>query len=334
MQPLITSVPQPEFPFRINHQHQLLSMGSCFAEHIGKFLARRKFEQVLNPFGIVYHPVVLANLLEQLLEGEAPNAAALFEQQELWRHYDFHSRFAHPKQEETLALLRSQFELGAARVRRLDFLILTLGTAYGYQLQSEAAYVNNCHKQPAALFEKNLASVEEMVVALQRVLGKLKAVNPQLEVILTISPVRHLRDGLLENQRSKARLLLAQEQVCASLPFVHYFPAYEIVLDELRDYRFYTRDLLHPNELAVDIVTSRFASACFAEPTQELARKVEQLVRASEHRQQHSGSKAAQQFVRHTLQKIEVLTLQHPYLDFSEEIKRLSASINPGFPGA
>ena len=334
MPPLITSVPPPEFPFRIHHQHHLLSIGSCFAEHIGTFLARRKFDQVVNPFGIVYHPIVLANLLERLLEGKAPDAKALFEQQELWRHYDFHSRFAHPDKDSALALLQSQFESGAARIRQLDFLFLTLGTAYGYQVKPEGEYVNNCHKQPATHFEKSLASVDEIGLALQRALSKLKAVNPKLEVILTVSPVRHLRDGLLENQRSKARLLLAQEQLCASLPFVHYFPAYEIVLDELRDYRFYTRDLLHPNKLAVDIVTSRFASTCFDEPTQELALKIEQLVRASEHRQQHPGSKAAQQFVQQTLHKIEVLTQQHPYLDFSEEIQRLSASVNPGFPGA
>ena len=318
MAKLFTPVPLPNYPFRIAYQHQILSMGSCFAEHIGAFLQRRKFRQLLNPYGIVYHPEVLTQLLGQLLDDQAPNPSDLFAQQGLWRHYDFHSRFAHPDPTQAADQLKQQHQEGAKAVRQLDILVLTLGTAYGYQLAKSGAWVNNCHKQPAALFDKKLSEVSTMTSDLRAVLLRLKEINPQLQVILTVSPVRHLRDGLLENQGSKARLLLTQEALTAELDFVHYFPAYEILLDELRDYRYYANDLLHPSALAIEIITDRFAQAFLSADTLALSKQISSIVQSLEHRPLHPESEAYQRFQEQTQEKIQQLQAQYPFLDFSE----------------
>ncbi|MEO0877749.1 MAG: GSCFA domain-containing protein, partial [Bacteroidota bacterium] len=315
MAKLSTLVPIPDYPFQIAHQQQVLSMGSCFAEHMGGYLERCKFQHLLNPFGIVYHPLVMARLLRQLLDDQRPNVDDLFEQQGLWRHYDFHSRYAQSDATQAAESLRQQHRAGAQAVRQLDVLILTLGTAYGYQLRSTTQWVNNCHKQPANSFEKQVAEVPEMVQALTTVLRDLKQVNPKLQVIITVSPVRHLRDGLLENQRSKARLLLTQETLCAELDFVHYFPSYEILLDELRDYRFYADDLLHPSMLAIEVITERFAGAFMSEQTLALSQQVQRIVEALLHRPLHPESNTYRRFRKQTQQRIDALQEKYPFLD-------------------
>lgn len=329
---LTTPVPLPEYPFRIDHKQQLLCMGSCFAEHIGAFFSTRKFDVQLNSFGIVYHPLVLAKLLRQAIDQQAPEEQELFEQQGLWRHYDFHSRYAHPKKERAYEIVREQHAAAHSRLQNLDFLVLTLGTSYGYCLKDTNSWVNNCHKQAPDTFNKRIGTVEEMTKALQAILLHLKTVNPQLQVIITISPVRHLRDGLLENQRSKARLLLTQEALCERLDFVHYFPAYEIVLDELRDYRYFADDLLHPSSLAIDIVSQRFAAALFTKETQDLSHKIKQLVQACEHRPLHPESEPALRFRQQTIEKMDLLVEQYPWLDFTIERSTLLRSVDPGFP--
>lgn len=324
MPQLSTPVPLSDYPFRIGYQHRLLSMGSCFAEHIGEYLQDRKFQQVLSPFGIVYHPVVLARLLRQLLDDQAPQAVDLFEQQSLWRHYDFHSRFSGPEKASTQDLLGRQHKIGAEAVRSVDVLLLTLGTAYGYQLKSSGEWVNNCHKQAADFFAKVRSEGPEMTSALAESFELLKKVNPNLQIILTVSPVRHLRDGLLENQRSKARLLLCQEALTSTLDFVHYFPAYEILLDELRDYRYYANDLLHPSALAIEIITARFAEAFLEPEAIEISQQVWRLLKATRHRPMHPGSLAAKQFLSRTKSELGKLSESYPFLDFSEEISQLS----------
>jgi hypothetical protein len=318
-QPFHTSVPIPIYPFQIDYAHQLMSIGSCFAEHIGGRLQALQLQHILNPFGIVYHPLVLAGLLDKLLDNEAPQTADLFQQQELWRHYDFHSRYAHPDKEITLGIVQQQFQQASEALPQLNYLFLTMGTAYGYQLRDNGQWVNNCHKQPASVFTKKRATVDEIVEKLGNALQRLKKTAPALQVVLTVSPVRHLRDGLVENQRSKAILLLAAEALTEMLPFVHYFPAYEIVLDELRDYRFYARDMLHPDELAVDYIWERFQKSFFSAETQALTARVTDINRALQHRPQHPESVAAQQFNKQLRAKINALEGEHGFLRFEWE---------------
>ena len=315
-QPFYTPVPIPDYPFQIGYRNQLMSMGSCFAEHIGGRLQSLKFQHLLNPFGIVYHPLVLAGLLDKLLANKPPLLDDLFEEQEWWRHYDFHSRYAHPDKEKAFDQMQLQFDEATRQLPQLEYLLMSMGTAFAYRRKDNGKWVNNCHKQAASFFDKERYSVSEIVNELGQSLSALKQAAPKLQVILTVSPVRHLRDGLLENQRSKAILLLATETLAEKLPFVHYFPAYEIVLDELRDYRFYARDMLHPSELAVDYIWERFQASLFSTETQALAKRIEGITRALDHRHQHPESTAALQFQQQLQAKIKALETEYDFLRF------------------
>ncbi|MEL7222756.1 MAG: GSCFA domain-containing protein, partial [Bacteroidota bacterium] len=302
-----TPVPLPDYSFEIGYEHKMMSLGSCFVEHIGGRLKTLQFQQILNPFGIVYHPLVLASLLNKLLSKQNIAEADLFQQQELWRHYDFHSRFAHPDQTTAFEVMHQQFEQAVAYLPQLDYLFITLGTAFGYRLQSTNQWVNNCHKQDAKRFLKERADLGEIIAKLGEQLAALKEVAPNLSVIMTVSPVRHLRDGLLENQRSKAILLLAVDALVKQFPFVHYFPAYEIMLDELRDYRFYNRDMLHPSEVAVDHIWKCFQCCFFSKDTAGLTKQVESINRALRHNHQHPESAAVLQFEQQLQARIKKL---------------------------
>ena len=318
-----TIVPLPEYDFRISYQNQVLSMGSCFAEHIGQRLGERHFASLLNPFGILYNPHSIGQSLERLL-GEAPfRPEEQFEHQGLWHTFWHHGAFSGPERAQALENINRAYRAAQAFLAGADRLVITLGTAYVFVVRASGAIAANCHKLPAAAFERRRLSVAEIVAALAPVLQELKARQPALEVLLTVSPVRHIRDGLVENQRSKAALLLAAAELCGQHGFVHYFPAYEIMMDELRGYRFYASDMLHPSDEAISYIWQRLAQACFDEPTRQLARRIEKIRAASLHRPFHPQTPAHQQFLRQQLQQIEALEREFPFLEFVEERKRL-----------
>jgi len=298
-------------------------MGSCFAEHIGRRLSGLKFQQQLNPYGIVYNPLVLARLLRKLLREEPPREAELFQEQGLWRHYDFHSRYAQPEPTDALLIMRQQQQRAVALLPQLDYLLLTLGTAYGFARKSNGEWVNNCHQQDADLFVKQRATVAETVGMLRDVFIDLQTRSPKLQVILTVSPVRYQRDGFLENQRSKAILLLAVEGLTQELPFVHYFPAYEILLDELRDYRFYARDMLHSNELAIDYIWEAFTDAFWTDETRQLSSRIHKVVQSLQHRPLHPGSDSHQAFQQQLREQVQELQTAYPFLSFAHESQKI-----------
>ncbi len=316
------SVPLPDRfpPFR--HETPVLSLGSCFAEHLGSYLQRYKFPVVLNPFGILYNPLSLSKALRYLLGQETLSRDALFEHRSLWRHLDFHTHFAHPSREAAWQAMQASLRSAQEFLQRCDRLMLTFGTAFVYETAEGQQAVANCHQLPAASFTKRRLSPNEIVEALQTVLRDLQLLRPGLEVVLTVSPVRHVRDGVHQNQLSKAALLLACEQLCTG-ERVCYFPSYELLLDELRDYRFYARDRVHPSAEAVDYIWERFSGLCFPEETQLLMREIEKVVRASEHRPLHPGSEAHQAFVARQRLRLQELAQRYPDIDFSREWERL-----------
>ncbi len=303
----------------ISHQHPVLCIGSCFAEHIGTKLEQLKFPVLTNPFGIVYNPVSLATTLEKVLSGTDFTKSDLFENLGLWHSFAHHGRFSHP--DKNVALENMNRSLAGSRLflEKTDRLILTLGTANVFVLKEKNTVVANCHKMPGQAFDRRRLSVEEAATPIISILQKLKTKRPGLEVTVTVSPVRHLRDGLVENQRSKAVLVLVSETVCSALPFVHYFPSYEIMLDDLRDYRFYEKDLSHPNEMAIGYIWECFEDAFFDEKTKALCQQVAQVVTAAEHRPFHPASTAHQAFLRKQITVVEELEKAHPRLDFRKE---------------
>ncbi len=314
-----TALSIPAFPFKISHKDTLLSIGSCFAEHIGGRLTALKINHLLNPFGIVYNPISIAAQLEALLSAKIFSESDLFENQGLWHSFVHHGSFSGLNQIETLAKINLSLQQAQERLPSVTRLFLTFGTAHVFILKESDQIVANCHKMPGTIFQKRRLAVEEIKSAFLPVLQQLKSQNADLQIIFTVSPVRHIRDGLIENQRSKATLLLAIDAICQELDFAHYFPAYELILDDLRDYRFFAADMIHPSDVAIDYVWQQFRHAFFTEDTQDLIRQIEAILQAGKHRPFHSQSDQHQAFVEKQLGKIKQLKSAYPYLNFEKE---------------
>ncbi|MEL6636485.1 MAG: GSCFA domain-containing protein [Bacteroidota bacterium] len=319
MKPFRTEIPPIAVPFQVDHQTRILALGSCFSTEIGQYLHRGKFQVLPSPFGIVYHPNVLARQLHRILTGTPYTNADLFFHDERWHSFDHHGHFSHP--DPQIGLHRINQHLAEAHQHLADHnvLLLTLGSTRGFYHPTTDQIVANCHKLPQAHFERRSASPTEIAEALRGALELLWEKHPTTQVVLTVSPVRHLRDGLVDNQRSKARLVLATEQVLTSEARVHYFPAYEMLLDDLRDYRFYARDYCHPSPEAIDYVWERFQQAYCSETTRTLLQRIQKLVTASRHRPFHPGRVAHQRFLRQQLRALTQLEREYPQLDFQAE---------------
>lgn len=313
-----TILPPVQSELKISHYDRTICTGSCFAENIGERLSRLKFPVLVNPFGIVYNPVSISQVLEKLITVELFHAEDLFENLGLWHSFSHHGYFSHPDKRTALKNINLSLQESRAFLEKTNRIIVTLGTANVFVLKKTGEIAANCHKVPGNEFERKRLSIKEVVNALGHTFEKLREESP-LQIILTVSPVRHLRDGLTENQRSKATLLLAVEELCRCLPFVHYFPAYEIVLDDLRDYRFYEEDMTHPNQTAIDYIWKYFEAAFFDEKTNQLCRQIAQLVTASKHRPIHPESTEHQAFLKKQLNEIRKLEEAFPALDFSRE---------------
>lgn len=311
----------PSFPLSIQHQDKLFCMGSCFAEHIGQRLSTLKFPIVLNPFGILYNPLSIARALQILLEKEEMTADILFEYQGLWHSPIHHSRFSGLSKKEVWDNILAVFNAAKEHFQTSKTIILTFGTAFVYEDKKTKEVFANCHKLPAHQFRKRRLSVAEIVNHFKPLLKQVIEQQSNLNIILTLSPVRHIRDGIIENQRSKATLSLAIEEICQQVEPVHYFPAYELVLDDLRDYRFFAADMVHPNATAIDYVWAKFGTAFFKSKTPQLIRQIEKIIKASQHRPFQPKSAAHQLFVKKQLEKIAQLEQQYPFLNFSKEKK-------------
>ena len=309
----------------IAHTDPVLCIGSCFSEHIGRRLEQLKFTATVNPFGIVYNPLSIAQVLEKIISEKDFSEKDLFENDGLWHSFAHHGRFSHP--DKTTALKNINDALNQARLflKKCDRIILTPGTAHVFILKKTKKVVANCHKIPGQNFLRKRLTTKEVATPLINVLKKIKKRNPGLEVIATVSPVRHLRDGLPENQRSKATLLLALDAVCNALPYVHYFPSYEIVLDDLRDYRFYEKDLAHPNELAIEYIWEKFEDAFFSKKTKLLCHEIKHITNAAAHRPFHPSSEAHRAFIKKQLDTIGLLEKKFPFLNFEKEKKIFQA---------
>lgn len=306
--------------FFIRHEHRVMLIGSCFTEHIGAKLAAAKFRLSLNPNGIVYNPVSIARLLIRLSEPDTPEAADdLFFHQGLWHSWEHHSDFSRPDQAEAHAAIQQSFAAARQFLLDTDFLILTLGSAQVFELRENGIVVANNHKMPAALFSEKRLSPSEIVDALLPALERIRLRRPSLKVILTVSPVRHVRNGLVENQRSKAALLLACASLCERLPDTVYFPAYELQMDDLRDYRFYASDMIHPSAVAVDYIWSFFSQCYFQPDTQQLIGRIAKIQQAAAHRPFNPDTPEHLHFLQNQIEAIAAMQAKHPELDFSAE---------------
>lgn len=255
---LYTTIKIPKPPFRFSWQERILLLGSCFAENIGAKLAENKFNVDINPFGTLYNPASIAAALRMLLHPERFTANDLFRHEGVYHSFTHHSRFSSTSETECLEKINDRLFASAQEIRKTGYMVITLGTAYVYRLKSSGQVVANCHKLPEKMFDRSMLSVAEIVSEWKELLLSLWEQCPDLKILFTVSPIRHWKDGAHGNQLSKATLLLAADTLQTAYPErIAYFPAYEIMMDELRDYRFYATDMLHPSELAVDYIWQR-----------------------------------------------------------------------------
>jgi hypothetical protein len=313
---LQTQIPLEAALHQINHDSQILMMGSCFVENIGAHLEFYKFQQFLNPFGIVFHPLAIEKLITRAINENCYTAADLIFQNEQWHCFEVHSSLSHPKKEFFLKDLNNKLIQLREYLLTASHIIFTFGTAWVYRHIETDSVVANCHKIDQKKFLKELLSVAEVSASIENTFTLIKDVNPKVQLIHTISPVRHLKDGFVENSMSKAHLIAGLHALIAPREGVCYFPAYEIVMDELRDYRFYDEDMIHPNKTAIAIVWEQFKLVWISSKTKGLLQEIEAIQAAMSHRPFNPESEAHRLFLKNVAFKKANLQKKLPNLKF------------------
>lgn len=308
---------------RIHYTDKIMLVGSCFTEHMGNHLKDLKFKVKQNPNGILFDPLSVSKSLVSYTRKDSYKDLELFYINDVWQSWQHHSRFSGPDKETVLSSIRTSQEEAHHFLQDAKWLMITLGTSFFYRLKEDGSGVANCHKAPASLFNRHMLTIEEINTAMDNCLHQLFHFNPELQVIFTVSPVRHARDGLVDNNRSKSRLIEVVHHLVNKFDRLHYFPAYELVIDVLRDYRFYDVDLVHPNFQATQFVTEKFASSYFDPVSLDVSRQVQEIINSVRHRSFHPEIATHQRFLRNLLEKIEMLKSQHPFLDFEMEEKQI-----------
>lgn len=313
-----TEVQSGIFKEKLDYQDVFLLMGSCFSQNIGEKLFERKFSISINPFGIVFNPFSLISQLDQLIGNVLLPEQDVFFHNELWHSFHHHSSFDSESKEKILNQANVNIQTNHKILKTAKVLFITFGSSFYYQHKETHRIVSNCHKLPQLQFTKVLGDRIGFETQLIPLIEKLKHFNTELQIVFTVSPVRHAKDGLIENSRSKGILLDLCHSMVERFTHCHYFPAYEFLIDDLRDYRFYASDMLHPNSQAIEYVWLKFVETFFATETEKVMRNVEEIVQAASHRPMQIKSDAHQQFIRKQLQKIEEL-LENRNFDFETE---------------
>jgi len=318
MQFHIPLVPPPA-AVRIRHRDPMLLAGSCFTEHMADRLRRHGFDTLDNPNGILFNPHSIATSLRRAIHPEPYRTDDLFHHEGLWASWDHHGRFADPDPDAALEAINTSLARAHAFLHGCRWLVLTLGSAFVYRL-ADGRIVANCHKVPAARFTRERLSAEAVLDSLSSTVDDLAEHHPDIRLIITVSPVRHLRDGFVDNNRSKAALITAAHALCERHGHVAYFPAYELVIDDLRDHRFYMEDMVHPNHLATEYVWEHFTAAWVEPQAREAMKEVARLRTAMAHRPLHPGTPAHAAFRKTHLALAHDLAARLPWVDLSREM--------------
>ncbi len=305
---------------KMTHEDVVLLVGSCFSEHIGKHLSDLKFNVSSNPFGIVFNPKSMATTLLRIIDKNYFNATDVFEKDGLWYSLHAHSSVYGESQQQLLDKLNLHIDQWNEQLKNAHWLTLTFGSAFVYKHIEQEQIVANCHKLPQALFEKHLLQVTEIVEDYNLLINKLHQFNPNLRIVFTVSPVKHLRDGVVENSVSKAILIHAIHQLINLHKTAAYFPAYELVNDDLRDYRFYESDMAHPNKSAIDYVWKRFSEAYFNDITNSINEKIKHIHQAYHHRLINETTSASIKFKQKFYQQCVTVQAEYPYLNLTKEL--------------
>ncbi len=315
-----TQFPSFEFPFSVDHNTQILTIGSCFADNIADKFDYFKFDILKNPFGISYNPISIANQLNRAIHLDFYDEKDIFYHNEQFKSYHLHSENNSNNEAEFLNHANEKIKNTHQYLKNAAVLFITLGTSVIYETL-DGVIVNNCHKKPAAFFTKRMLTVAEIVIALENTIQNIKSLNANINIVVTVSPVRHLKDGFIQNQRSKSILIEAVHQfLCEN---VFYFPAYEIVIDDLREYRFFEADMLHPNDIAVAYLWSYLTQSIMSKCTLETLHRIDQIIKSCSHVPFNANSDLYKAHKNQILLKIEGLKSTNSKLNFDAELKKM-----------
>jgi len=306
----------PDLDPRILHSSNILLIGSCFTEHMTNFLNRAKVRTMQNPHGIIFNPLSVCRALQDVVDNKTYTEDDLFFLNEYWHSWFHHSDFSDMNKEKALEKINASIQAHHTFLKESDHIFITLGSSFAYKQIEQDQYVSNNHRAPAQWFEKTLLEIELIRDALIDTMKQIKVINPDIVFVFTVSPVRHSRDGVIENNRSKARLL----EVVHSLNGIYYFPSYELVIDVLRDYRFYDLDMVHPNYQATAFVWEKFVTHCMDPHCIPLMKQMDQIYKAKNHFSKNTGSEAHKKFKSEHYELCKRLKEEFPYLDLEEEM--------------
>lgn len=320
------SIPEPDF--RISHSTPMMLFGSCFSGSIGEKLIEHKFRVKVNPFGILYNPLSVSTAITRLMESKNFNQSELIFHNNLYQSFSHHGSFSSPDKDRCLKDISDSFVRAATFIRETKLFLITFGTAYIYRLRSTGEVVANCHKFPAGTFIRQRLTVEEIVDEWTKIVDAVLEIDDRVRFVFTVSPIRHMKDGAHENQISKSILHVAINHLQEKFPgSVGYFPAYEIQLDELRDYRFFSEDMVHPSSVAIDYIWKRFSESFFSPSTLEINDEWQKISRSINHRPLNGETDSYHFFLKQTLEKLSIFQQKHPQIDCSWEIKQLTEKI-------
>ena len=308
----------------LHHSDNVVLLGSCFSDNIGAKMHGALINATINPMGTLYNPMSIARGVQRLINNEPVAGKDLFMQGGVWNSYDFHSRHSMPDKQVTLDRMNSRIEQGHQALQQARLLTITLGTAIVYRLKATGEVVANCHKVPQHEFERKMAPVSEMVRTLDEMLTALHTFNPDMNIILTVSPIRHIADGLDVNSLSKASLRVAIQEVMARhRDYCDYFPSYEIMLDDLRDYRFYSNDMVHPSDVAVEYIWQAFQATYLDDHSALAVARCERIHKRLQHRPMSTNRETVDRFNADTASVVRNLIKEYPYLADNPELQKV-----------
>ena len=309
----------------LHHSDSVVLLGSCFSDNIGTKMRGAFINASINPMGTLYNPMSIAGAVNRLINNSPVAGMQLFMQGGVWNSYDFHSRHSMPDKQAAIDHMNRCIEQGHDALRQCQLLTITLGTALVYRLRSTGEVVANCHKVPQHEFERKMATVSEMTRELDSMLTRLHEFNPDLHVIFTVSPIRHIADGLDTNSLSKAALRVAIHEVMARhSDYCDYFPAFEIMLDDLRDYRFYTSDMVHPSDVAIEYIWQAFQATYLDDRSAIAVARCERIHKRLQHRPMSTARETVDRFNADTAAVVRNLIKEYPYLSNNPELKHFT----------
>ena len=315
-----TEISIPKSKIQIEHNNNILTLGSCFAESISQYFNYYKFNILENPFGVLYNPASIYNSLKLTIEKKLFTKDDLIFDQSEFHSYYHHSDFSHHNYDECLSRINNNAKRTINFLKNCDTVIITFGTSFLFRHLEKDIIVSNCHKIPQNQFERRKLTIKETENYIQKTIEILKTCNSKMNIIFTVSPVRHWKDGAVDNQLSKSTLLLAVNEIVNKNDNCEYFRAYEIRMDDLRDYRFYSEDLIHPNKIATDYIWERFSESRFTKTCFEIMDEVKKIVQAVKHKPRNINSAKHKEFIKTNIDLINKLTAKFPYLSFEKEL--------------